>query len=469
MTQNAPPIIDLVTGNWEKAPLYAKIDEPTASDSDYISTGEDPYQYSFTVKLAPLDPPEAGSHKLTVRLRKRGSDDITVLIELLEGVTVVASKTVGPTGGVPTASFANYELQLSQAEIDSIHNYAALSIRVTATGPAFTHERRTLDGELVWSAAAPTEVLYITKVGGAVYTAGIDNTIRKWNAATGAEDTSGNWPVADMPGRLLPASDGSHLICHRERTYQPAGDIPMIAKISSTGTVVWEANSAVPYGVLPLDGKIYVIIEMINVTVGWWVIDEADGSDVIAPTNHGWPILRQGFEKSGTHYIPTVRELAGDNLLVFGAYAGLADYPGFIQIQKSDGTLVQNRPLLQYKTPSTHEFLSDGSTFQITLASGVGGTGLLARWAHNPIDDFNPVWSISTGYGGRQFSGAPSRPPRLYLQGDEVFVCGVHFNDFHLDGSEVYTCHKPGSTGKGDLLVKAFSVTSGSETRHWVV
>ena len=472
MTQNVPPLVDLVTNNWQASPLYEKIDEPTASDTDFITSGEDPFGDYFTVKLAPLEPPVPGDHKLTVRLRRRGSDDVTVVIDLLEGSSVVASKTVGPTGGVPTTSFADYELLLTQNEIDSIRSYADLSIRVTATGPPKTHERRTLDGDVVWSANAGAEVLYITKVGSAVYTADVGNTIRKWDAATGVEDTTGNWPVGGMPGRLQPSSDGSHLICHRDWMYQPSTDIPVIAKVSSNGVVVWESSGATNlFGVLPLAGKIYVIVSA--TVISYWVIDESDGSSVGVRAMFDWPVGRIRFPRTGTHYIATMREVSDDNLLVFGCITGFNNrYPGFIEIQKSDGTGVASMRSFDAQAPSTHAIHGDGSSFQITLASGLGGTGRLVRWAHNPTDDPDPIWSVNTGYGGLGVAKGPAlfaRPPRLYLQGDEAFVCGPRFNDFHLDGTDAYTCHGQGNTGQGDLLVKAFSVVDGSETRHWVV
>ena len=38
MVQKARPVSDASTGNWVVTPLYEKIDEPTPSDADFVSS-----------------------------------------------------------------------------------------------------------------------------------------------------------------------------------------------------------------------------------------------------------------------------------------------------------------------------------------------------------------------------------------------------------------------------------------------
>lgn len=127
--QYSRPMEDTIVGEWDATPLWQKIDESPASDLDFVST-VDPGNDTFQVKLSAVDYPLfalAVNQKLTVRLKKEGSDTAEVRFRLLQGTQVIASRTV-----TASSSFTDYELELSQGEIDEITDYGNLYLEVRA-------------------------------------------------------------------------------------------------------------------------------------------------------------------------------------------------------------------------------------------------------------------------------------------------------------------------------------------------
>lgn len=129
MAQYAYPTSDVDnSGAWTSAPLYAKIDEEPYDDADYVTSPKTASSKSFTVGLGGTitDPASSTGHVFRVRARSSGSG--TMQVELLEGSTVRATLSTFSL----TTSFAEYSYTLTGTEADSITDYTALRIRVTA-------------------------------------------------------------------------------------------------------------------------------------------------------------------------------------------------------------------------------------------------------------------------------------------------------------------------------------------------
>lgn len=109
MTQKARPAADISTSGWSPTPVYDEIDEAIPNDALYVEAGTS--AAVFTVKLARLAAPVAGpdesSHALTVRI----DGPSPVLVELLQGTTLIASRVCDAPDG-----FDDYTLTLTRAE-----------------------------------------------------------------------------------------------------------------------------------------------------------------------------------------------------------------------------------------------------------------------------------------------------------------------------------------------------------------
>lgn len=125
--QRAMPSADVIDGTWTPsagADLFAVLDENPASDADYIQTNT--AADSCTVALASLtDPASSAGHKVSYRLQGDGTSG--VLVELLQGSTVIASWTHDPA---PTSA-TQFDQTLTGTQADSITDYTALRVRFT--------------------------------------------------------------------------------------------------------------------------------------------------------------------------------------------------------------------------------------------------------------------------------------------------------------------------------------------------
>lgn len=131
MTQSARPASDISTGSWSTAPLYAAIDEASASDSDFIQSGNARLgDDTCEISLGAVSDPQAASGQV-VRLRAKfytnNSRTVEVQFGLYQGATLIATSTTGNL----TTSFAAYSYTLSEAEADAITDYADLRLRLT--------------------------------------------------------------------------------------------------------------------------------------------------------------------------------------------------------------------------------------------------------------------------------------------------------------------------------------------------
>jgi hypothetical protein len=132
MTQVARPNADVLAGEWSPTPLYARLNE-VSPDEVAVSSPDDPAGAVFEVKLQGLAWPRqrgAGTHRLKVRLRRTGPDATGVTLLLIQGQAVIASKEVQPG-----TTYQEEVIELSEAEVARVRDYADLRLRVVAGEP----------------------------------------------------------------------------------------------------------------------------------------------------------------------------------------------------------------------------------------------------------------------------------------------------------------------------------------------
>lgn len=125
--QRISPASDVSAGAWTSSlggTLAAALDEPTADDTDYITTTTPGDQCTLALQPA-SDPASNEGHRVSYRIRGNGSSGMQV--ELLQGATVIATwiHTLVPV------SWTTYTQTLSAGEADSITDYTALRPRFT--------------------------------------------------------------------------------------------------------------------------------------------------------------------------------------------------------------------------------------------------------------------------------------------------------------------------------------------------
>lgn len=128
MTQFARPTSDITTGSWVVTPLWSKVDEVSADDSDYITSVTNADTMECAVSSL-TDPVSSTGHVIRLRAQATGSGAVErINLGLVQGTTVIATALTTITRG----SFNNFSLTLSAGEADSITNYGDLRIRLTA-------------------------------------------------------------------------------------------------------------------------------------------------------------------------------------------------------------------------------------------------------------------------------------------------------------------------------------------------
>lgn len=130
MAQFLRPNSDISTGIWTTAPLWSKIDEVTANDSDYLeraSTGNASFEVTFNIGAEPA----AGTRTLRVRaLKSFSTTEVSLLYDLKQGGVSVQSGTIA--SAVSGNVWTTYTVIISSA----ISNYANLSVMITSTSNA---------------------------------------------------------------------------------------------------------------------------------------------------------------------------------------------------------------------------------------------------------------------------------------------------------------------------------------------
>jgi hypothetical protein len=147
-----PSSPDASTGNWASTPLYEKIDETNASDSDTITSGQNPSSDSCEVTLSAVtDPQSSSGHFVRYRYRQQESGggtpaNLQLFVSLMEGAATRASWTHNM--GNNDTSYHDAAQTLTAVQADSITNYGNLSLRFDATKTGGT---KTNWGEVSWA------------------------------------------------------------------------------------------------------------------------------------------------------------------------------------------------------------------------------------------------------------------------------------------------------------------------------
>jgi len=129
------PDADITDGSWTDQDggtnLFAAIDEPVLSDSDYIKSSSNPVNDVCEVRLS--DPGSAPSQPFEVfyRYKKSGGATIDLIVKLVQGTTVIATWTHNDI----SSSFVTASQVLSGGEFASITDFNDLRIRFEADIP----------------------------------------------------------------------------------------------------------------------------------------------------------------------------------------------------------------------------------------------------------------------------------------------------------------------------------------------
>lgn len=132
----AKPIEDTANTAWSPSDgvtLYDKIDEVVPDDTDYIAPTA--VANSSTFKLSPLQQALDGTLVVRYRVSAPGGADLTV--ELLEGATVIATRT---HTGIPRGAYASLEMALTALEAAAIGDYSNLYVRFVGDYSVFLLE-----------------------------------------------------------------------------------------------------------------------------------------------------------------------------------------------------------------------------------------------------------------------------------------------------------------------------------------
>lgn len=130
------PISDLSTGSWTVAPLWSKVNEVVADDSNFISSEVLSLNGNTTnadLRLtARGDPVSSSNQIISVRAQATFTLGLTagIRVELRQGNNVTSTLIGTLTTNALTTSYATYTYTLSGAEADSITDYGDLFVRI---------------------------------------------------------------------------------------------------------------------------------------------------------------------------------------------------------------------------------------------------------------------------------------------------------------------------------------------------
>ena len=135
--QEANPDSDVSLGNWTDEAsgttnIYGSIDETTASESDYVESGDTPSLDVAEFGLSnPSDPSTGEGHYVHFRYRKQGGETIDLRVRLLQGATEIASWTYT---GISDQWIYKREL-LTTTQANNISDYTNLRVEFRANKP----------------------------------------------------------------------------------------------------------------------------------------------------------------------------------------------------------------------------------------------------------------------------------------------------------------------------------------------
>ena len=119
--------------------IYQAIDEPSASDADYIQSPVSPVNDTYTTALTSVTNPNLSTgHTMRMRtsLDQNNQETISFIQELREGYlsegspgTLIATSTRGAVGGASATTWTDTTYNLTGGEADAITDYASLFYR----------------------------------------------------------------------------------------------------------------------------------------------------------------------------------------------------------------------------------------------------------------------------------------------------------------------------------------------------
>lgn len=125
------PTGDISTNSWTVPPLYSKINEVVADDSNYAISSRSPSLDTFEINLSGIGTPiTKDNHNIQYRIQKTNTStgQLDLTVSLFQGSTPIAS-------GVHTdilTGFYTTGFNLTLAQANNITDYSALSLRFTA-------------------------------------------------------------------------------------------------------------------------------------------------------------------------------------------------------------------------------------------------------------------------------------------------------------------------------------------------
>lgn len=128
MTQTARPISDVLNEGWTPGNVYEAVNDPSPNTSSPAESPNNPQGKAFEVLLRSLQWPERGNQKLTVQLKRIGTEDIWATVEFLQG-----SKLLGMEVVENPSEYQNIEISNPVGPPYWITDYTDLRVRVTAS------------------------------------------------------------------------------------------------------------------------------------------------------------------------------------------------------------------------------------------------------------------------------------------------------------------------------------------------
>lgn len=132
MSQKSVPIADVGTPTGWSTPVWSKTNALKSGDPDYTASSSDPAGDTFVVQLGAFGVPPPTARPFRVKVRARATAGGVLLVTLLQGSTVIASRLLSP--GI---NFEDQSFDLTETEIVRI-NYSAGTTTFQLEGKACT-------------------------------------------------------------------------------------------------------------------------------------------------------------------------------------------------------------------------------------------------------------------------------------------------------------------------------------------
>ena len=127
------PIADLTTGGWTQVPLYPKVSEVIANDTNYITSSSLPLNDICEMRLGYFinRPSSLTGHALRYRYEKSGIFQMDLTVSLYQGASLIKETTHTNIQN----GWVEGSISLTTGEANLITNYNELLVRLTANSP----------------------------------------------------------------------------------------------------------------------------------------------------------------------------------------------------------------------------------------------------------------------------------------------------------------------------------------------